>query len=222
NKDSEDFEVTTPLMKKIQNDWKKIGHVPRKDSDKIWKQFKASCNYYFDRLHAQKNEANKDEVEALEQKTAFLEKLKALKLKENDVKASMEIIKEQTEAWKTIGRVPYNKRFIEKKFHKVIDALYNKLNINKSETELLKYDSKLETMSNATDNRALNNENNFVRKRIDDIKSEINQLENNLLFFSNVDEDNPVVKDVYKKIDKQKKDLSTWEAKLNKIKRYYS
>src|SRR5690606_37107562 len=31
NKDSDDFEVTTPLMKKIQNDWKKIGHVPRKN-----------------------------------------------------------------------------------------------------------------------------------------------------------------------------------------------
>src|SRR5690606_1790212 len=36
NKDSDDFDQTTPLMKKIQADWKKIGHVPRKYSDKIW------------------------------------------------------------------------------------------------------------------------------------------------------------------------------------------
>ena len=103
---------------------------------------------------------------------------KSLELIKDDVKANLELIKEKTEAWKAIGRVPYNKRFIEKKFHKIIDALYNKLNISKSETELLKYDSKLETMANAADNRALNNENNFVRKKIDDIKSEINQLEN--------------------------------------------
>jgi len=54
HKDSEDFKVTTPLMKKIQNDWKSIGHVPRKDSDKIWKQFKAACNAYFDKFHTYK------------------------------------------------------------------------------------------------------------------------------------------------------------------------
>src|SRR5690606_15408179 len=29
NKDNDDFKSTTPLMKKIQQDWKKIGHVPR-------------------------------------------------------------------------------------------------------------------------------------------------------------------------------------------------
>ena len=63
NKDSDDFDATTALMKKIQNEWKAIGHVPRKDSDKLWKQFKKACNHYFDRVHAQKNEANKDEME---------------------------------------------------------------------------------------------------------------------------------------------------------------
>ena len=38
-------------MKKVQSDWKKIGHVPRKFSDDIWKRFKAACNHYFDRYH---------------------------------------------------------------------------------------------------------------------------------------------------------------------------
>ena len=221
NKDSEDAQVTTPLMKKIQNDWKKIGHVPRKDSDKIWKQFKAACNHYFDKLHAQKNEANKDEVEALNKKTEFIEKLKTLELNKEDIKASLALIKEQTAAWKEIGRVPFNNRFIEKKFHKIIDGLYNKLDMNKGETELLKYDSKLETMASSSDSRSLDNEHNFIRKKIDEIKSEINQLENNLLFFSNVDENNPVVKDVYKKIDRQKNELSVWKTKLKKVKKFY-
>src|SRR5690606_30075413 len=70
NKDSDDFDVVTSLMKKIQNDWKSIGHVPRKDSDKVWKKFKAACNHYFDRLYAEKNKANEDELKALEQKSA--------------------------------------------------------------------------------------------------------------------------------------------------------
>src|SRR5690606_34743563 len=52
NKNSDDFDAVTPLMKKIQNDWKQIGHVPRKDSDKIWKRFKAACIHYFDKINA--------------------------------------------------------------------------------------------------------------------------------------------------------------------------
>ena len=220
NKDSEDFETTTSLMKKIQSDWKKIGHVPRKDSDKIWKQFKSACNHYFDRFHENKNAANKDEVEALKKKTKFLEDLNSLEFTD-DIEASLVIIKEKIAAWKAVGRVPYNKRFIDGKFNKAIDALYGKLNMSKTDTELLKYDNKLNTMANANDTRSLDNEHNFIRKKIGDIKGEINQLENNLQFFSNVDDDNPLVKDVFKNIEKHKSDLNTWKAKLKKIKKFY-
>jgi len=39
-KDSEDWDTTTQEMKRIQGEWKKIGHVPRRYSDKIWHDFK--------------------------------------------------------------------------------------------------------------------------------------------------------------------------------------
>ena len=45
--ESLDFAATTPIMKQIQDEWKQIGHVPRKYSDKIWKEFKDACNHYF-------------------------------------------------------------------------------------------------------------------------------------------------------------------------------
>jgi hypothetical protein len=35
-----------------------IGHVPRKYSDKIWKEFKDACNHYFDKVKEQKHEEN--------------------------------------------------------------------------------------------------------------------------------------------------------------------
>ena len=76
NKESDDFESVTPLMKKIQGDWKKIGHVPRKDSDKIWKRFKAACNQYFDRIHAKRNAASEEQVEAYNKKNEFLNSIK--------------------------------------------------------------------------------------------------------------------------------------------------
>ena len=220
HKDSEDFETTTPIMKRIQSDWKKIGHVPRRDSDKIWKQFKDACNHYFDKFHESRNAANQEEVEALEKKNNFLEELKALKFGDDD-KTNLDLINEKISEWKAIGRVPFNKRFIEGKFNKAIDALYGKLNMSKDDSELLKYDNKLSMWASNDDKRSLDNENNFVRKKIGDIKGEINQLENNLQFFSNIDDDNPLVKDVYKSIDKHRKSLNLWQAKLHKIKQYY-
>ena len=218
NKDNADFAVTTPLMKKIQHDWKQIGHVPRRESDKIWKQFKTACNAYFEKLHESKNAANKEELEAFEMKNELLDSLKSMEFTD-DKKSNLKQIKEQTKAWKAIGHVPFNKRSINKKFNTVIDGLYNKLDISKKETELLKYNNKLETLSN--DKRSLDNEHNFIRKKIDDLKAEINQLENNLQFFSNVDDDNPLVKDVHKNIERHKNELTIWEEKLRKVKKYY-
>ena len=64
----------------------------------------------------------------------------------------------------------------------------------------------------------MDNERQFIRKKINEVKAEINQLENNLQFFQNVNDDNPLVKEVHKNIDKHKKDLDLWKIKLNKIK----
>ncbi len=217
NKDSEDFEATTALMKKIQNDWKSIGHVPRKDSDKIWKQFKKACNHYFDRVHAQKNEANKEEVENFEAKQKMLEKLASLELS-GDHKSDVKAIKEHITAWKEIGRVPYNKRNIEQKFNKTLDALFSKLDLGKKETELIKFDNKLNTLVNREDDRKLQNEHFFISKKIDETKDEIRQLENNLGFFHHVDENNPLVKEVHNNIARHKEQLEVWKAKLTKIK----
>ena len=89
NKSNSDFSVTTPLMKKIQNDWKKIGHVPRRESDKIWNQFKTACNFYFDKLNESKNTVNKEELEALEKKIDLLEKTKKIKI--NSIKDVLKI-----------------------------------------------------------------------------------------------------------------------------------
>lgn len=221
NKDSDDFATVTPLMKKIQSEWKKIGHVPRRDSDKIWKQFKNACNHYFDRMHAQRKAQDQHLYDAFDKKVKLLEALKAMELSE-DPKADVEILKSKIAEWKEIGHVPQNKRYIDGKFYKAIDDAFDKLKMDKSKLEMIKFDSKLENLANPDDTRLLDNEYNFIKKRIDEIKSEINQLENNLQFFSNVKSDNPLVKDVHKNIANHKKELDTWKAKLSKVRGMYS
>ncbi|MEJ6793033.1 MAG: DUF349 domain-containing protein [Lacinutrix sp.] len=217
NKDSDDFVATTQLMKKIQADWKNIGHVPRKVSDKIWKKFRAACNHYFDRIHVKKNEASAEEEKACTEKEAFLKTVTETKLS-GEQKADLATIKDYIANWKTLGRVPGNKRKIESDFNKALDTLFGALDVNKNEVEMMKFENRLQDLASANDQRGLENEYTFIRQKISEINSEINQLENNLLFFKHADEKNPLVKSVHDNIKKHTESLTIWKAKVKKIK----
>lgn len=214
-KDNDDWDKTTPIMKKIQNDWKNIGHVPRKNSDKIWKEFKNACNHYFDKLHAQRNQENQGEFEAFEKKKTFLDNLKSFVLT-GDNEKDLGQVKQYISEWKSIGRVPFNKKSIEVKFNKILDALFKKMNLDNQQAELIKYGNKLYQLSNSKNDDLINNERIFIRRKIDEVNSEIRQLENNLQFI-NADENNPIVKEVRKNIDTHIKSLDLWKAKLKEL-----
>lgn len=215
-KDSEDHDTATPEMKRIQSEWKKIGHVPRKYSDKIWKEFKEACNHYFDKLHAERNASQKVELANLKLKNDCLDRLREFQLsgkKDADLKA----IKGFIEEWKGLGRIPYRKRHINGKFNKIIDALSKKLGVNQQESELFRYGDKIKQLANSDDERAIRNERTFIRRKIEESNTEIRQLENNLQFFSNASEDNPLVKEVVQNIKRHRDALDTWKAKLKNL-----
>ena len=214
--ESEDFEATTPIMKQIQEEWKQIGHVPRKFSDSVWKDFKAACNHYFDRLHAKRNEANSEELEAFEKKKEYLESLKDFQLT-GDHKTDLDAIKLHIENWKGIGRVPQARRHIEGKFNKILDALFDKLSLSKKETDMVKFSNRLEQMAEGEDSRGLQNEQIFIMRKIEEVQHDIRQLENNIQFISNAKADNPFIKEINKNIDRHKEELATWKDKLKQI-----
>ena len=217
NQNSTDWETTTELMKNIQREWKEIGSVPLRNTEKIWKEFKRACDTYFSRFAETIQHSKNKESDALEQKKAFLDKLKEYQLgtdRDKEIATLQNFVNE----WNAIGNTHHSKRTIDIKFHKIIDALYKKLNFDKQEIELIKYNNKLERLINDDNENSLNNEVIFVRRRIDELKSEILQLENNLAFFGNIDEKNLLVRDVIKNINNQKEALKTWENKLRELK----
>ena len=82
-----------------------------------------------------------EEIKHYNLKEDFLKDVSSIKLKGNkdeDVKT----IKNKINEWKSIGRVPYNKRNIEQKFNKVLDGLFNKLDLDKKEAELIKFENR--------------------------------------------------------------------------------
>ena len=215
-KDSEDFDTVTPKMKRIQADWKKIGHVPRKHSDKIWKEFKNACNHYFDRLNALKNKDREEEEANFEKKTASLKELTAFE-PSGERDEDLKTVKTFIENWKTLGRVPFKKKNIDQKFNEGLDDVFKKLGLAPQEAELMKYGNKIQQLVDGDNERAIQEERSFIRKKIEETNGEIRQLETNLQFFSNASDDNPLLQDVVKRVDAHKTALDTWKAKLKKL-----
>ncbi len=211
-KDSEDWEMVTEVFKKIQADWKTIGHVPRRDSDKIWKRFKEACNYYFDRLHNMQDGHSKGQTLIFNKKKELLEKFKAdIELED---KLDLDLINKYISEWRELGVVPVNMRHIEAKLNKIIDTACKKINISREETALLKFKNVIDAYLDQKDVRKLDNEQLFIKRKVDDLTKEIKQLENNISFISNATDDNPLVRNVYNNIEKYGKDLKIWERKL--------
>ena len=211
-KESDDFSAVTGQMKRIQSDWKKIGHVPRKFSDKIWKEFKDACNYYFDRVHEVQDNGSSDELDALATKKDFLSQINGV-IGNTDI--TLEEVKAYVETWKNIGRVPRKEKAIELDFNKAIEKLFEQLSITGEELLLLKYRMSMDAHISSNNFRKVESEIQFVRKKIDEAVKSIQQLENNINFIANATEDNPLVKNVRNSIDKQNADLKIWKQKLS-------
>ena len=217
--ESTDFAATTPIMKQIQEEWKQIGHVPRKYSDKIWGEFKEACNHYFDKLKEQKHEENSEEIEAFDKKKAYLETLREFQLV-GDHKTDLDAIKAHIETWKSFGKVPFPRRHIEGKFNKVLDALFEKLSLSKKDSEMMRFANRIDSLSENNDSRKLENEKIFLMRKIDEIKNEIFQLENNIQFFTNTrnaKKENSIVLEVRKNIEKHREEMEVLKDKLKQI-----
>ena len=217
--DSTDFATTTPIMKKIQEEWKEIGHVPRKYSDKLWAEFRGACNSYFEKVKEHKTEENAEEIEAFEKKKDYLESLKAFEMTGNH-KTDLDAIKLHIETWKSFGKVPFPRRHIEGKFNKILDALFEKLSLSKKDTEMMRFSNKIDQLSESNDTRKLENEKIFLIRKIDEIQNEIFQLENNIQFFTNTKnakKENSIVLEVRKNIAVHKENLEVWKEKLKQL-----
>ncbi|MDP3354061.1 MAG: DUF349 domain-containing protein [Flavobacteriaceae bacterium] len=211
-KDSEDIDKTAEILKKIQLDWKKIGHVPKKYSDKLWKEFKDACNDFFNRYHKIQDADNQEQLVSFSKKKEFYEQFKVRV--DADEEIAFDELKEIINQWRALGNLPHNLKHIEIKFNKLLDKVFSKLSIDSNTKEMLKFKNIMESFLQQRNYRKLDNEQLFLRKKIDEISREVQQLENNISFISNVTEDNPLVKNVRKSIAKGNENLELWKEKL--------
>lgn len=210
-KDSEDFKEATEVFKRIQAAWKKVGFIPRKQADALWKEFKTICDAYFDRLNNIKKEGTAEEQENLVNKEAFLASLED---KELDADSYKETIKE----WIGLGLVPPQKNKIDQD---ILHLITKKITLpkDKVEADFIKYQLKVAYLL-AIDSKKLYSEYDQLRKEADTATKDLKQLENNLGFFTNSKKSNPLFDTVMKSIETEKEKLALAKKKIKYLKSF--
>lgn len=202
NMNSEDWEIVVPLFKKLQEDWKKIGHVPRSQANKVWDDFRNACNNFFKNYRDKNNATGDNWKENYKNKKALLDQLKELVQEEG----SVEKIENIKNAWNAIGKVPKDKLAINTEFNK---TLREKLKLNK----INEFDLKEENLSESQ----LTDKARKIKNQIADLEAEVVQLENNLAFFSSPSRDNPLLKETYENLDSKKEQVESLKLSLHNI-----
>lgn len=216
HQESTDWDESVRVIKKIQNDWKNIGHVPRKNSDKIWKDFKETCNTFFDR-YKKRNEQSIEELEAnFVLKSAILEELTAFTFSEKRID-DLDRLNAFNQKWAAAGKVPSEKLEINQAYTQLFNQKLKELDLSKTEIQNFKLQHFVDQLKSTGNARQLDDEIRRTKKTIEDLEREINQLDNNVNFFANADKNNPLLKDVYRQIEEKRTKLTEAEIKLRTL-----
>lgn len=207
-KDSKEWRETTQKFLKLQEDWKKTGALRPQKDHKLWNKFRGACNAFFDTKKEYFATLDDRQEENLKQKEALASEIeKAKTLKE---------LKEKMAAWWAVGHVP--KKTINNantKFNQAVSKAAKMLKLEEDAKDSIIFEAKItafKTAENSGD--LLENEKRFVKERMDKIKDEINQYENNLSFFGPSKGAQKLKEVVEAKVTEAKARLALWEEKI--------
>ena len=213
--ESTEWKKATEEFKRIQEEWKTIGPVPKRQADKVWKRFRAACDVFFGRKSEHFSGLKDEEAANLAAKQALIEALKNFELKPSRSE-NMEAIKALQKQWIEIGHVPMKvKDSINSEYRKAVDAIFDKMRSNQYEVTTNEYREMVEGMKDDPESGdKMRREKTTLANKIQKLRDEIAVLENNIGFFSNSKNSELMKAEYEKKINKAKNDLKVLEAKL--------
>lgn len=218
-RDSKDWKKTTSALINLQKEWKESGPVPRKQSDKVWKRFRAACDHFFNQKSEYYANIEKEYEKNLKLKEELIERINNYTFS-NKVDDNYEALRQFQDEWAEIGFVPFKmKDKIQNDFREAINNQFDKLKIDDSEKKLLKFKTKLNNLQNKpkSSNKMRHERDKFFNK-IKKLESNIILWENNIGFF-NADstEAQEMIKDYKEKIVSAKEEIEILEEKIRMI-----
>ncbi len=212
---SEDWKKVSDELIKLQAEWKSIGAVSRRYSDQVWKRFRAACDVFFDRKSSHFSSQDQDQAENLKQKEALLvEMLEATKSGFGGVEA----IKAFQRRWSEIGFVPMKqKESLQSRYKEVVDGMFNTLRGEERERHIGAFRERVGSMKSDGNSGRVRNEREKLSNKLKQLTADINQLENNIGFFSRSKGAEAMIADVNKKIEKARREIAETKEKIKVI-----
>ena len=211
-KDSTDWRSTTDLLVKLQQDWKEIGPVNRKNSNAIWERFRSACNAFFDAKEKAVGDERSVEKANLEKKLEILEKLS--QLKDNVADATPDQVRALMNEWKEVGHVPFKEKDkLFKAYQEQVDFFFENLDM-KSRPQSRGNRQKGEKSRNVPENDRAR-----LMRQYETLTRELKTYENNLGFlsFGNKNGKNPLLAQMEQKMESIKKQISEIVEKINNL-----
>ncbi len=216
--ESEDWKTATDQLIQLQKQWKEIGPVARKQSDAVWKRFRAACDHFFDNKAKHFDKVDEQYSGNLALKLALIEEVKAYKVgdtREDDINA----MREFQNRWNAIGYVPFKeKEKVQKEFNTALDMHFADIRSLESEKKLNKFRRMVAEVKNSgKGDRGLRFEREKLLLKYRKMEQDIATLENNMGFFARTKNADSMIADVKKKISIAKEELARIEEKIRII-----
>ncbi|HTO36817.1 MAG TPA: DUF349 domain-containing protein [Brumimicrobium sp.] len=217
-KESDDWTNTSKAIINLQQQWKKVGNAGQKFEQKLWKEFRTACDYFFNAKTAFYEEKDKALEGNLKEKESLIEEIRNFTIPEDKKEAILQL-KEFSKRFAEIGFVPAKaKDGIYKSYKEALYKHYEALDMKDAEKEKVMFEARISTMQGSgNSSELLEREKRAIRDEMQKIKHEIIQFENNLGFFANSKGSNPIKEQVEKSIQVEQEKLEALKAKLKMI-----
>lgn len=219
-KTSTDWKNTANAYKKLQDKWKTIGPVPRKQSDRIWKRFKSAGDAFFENRGKQFAENDAALAANVQTRETFIAGLASVALTE-DMKENKAAIAKIQEDWNALGEMPRNERSrLENAFREAMSKVYDQLKEKAGGDENVLKRLQYEQLNQTEKGREqLKRDRIHMQDRVKKLQGEINTLENNIGFFGKSKGALSLVGDYQQKIDAAKAEVEKLKAQLKMMPR---
>ncbi|MFM7662300.1 MAG: DUF349 domain-containing protein [Bacteroidota bacterium] len=216
--DSTDWKASSEKLIRLQKEWKNSGNSGPRYENKLWTEFRAVCDNFFNARAEKFKEQESELLTNLELKKQVIEKLENIALT-GVKKTDLDLLKEINEEFKLIGDIPNKQREeINSSYQKAMDTRYSKLNIDANEKELILFKARFDNLpGDSTRSDFIQKERSILRKQIDQLSAEVIQMETNLSFFSKSKGADSLRKEVDKKIALIRRKIEMLRLKLKAI-----
>jgi hypothetical protein len=214
---SDDWKAATDSLKKLQEEWKSVGSADPRDEQKLWLRFRSTCDHFFSRKKENYAKVIDEQAQNLVLKEDMLKELEALEITGNKG-ADLANLKSFGERWHAVGYVPREKvKEVMDKYNQLLDVKYGQINADREEKEMSSFRSRIANIKGANDGDSkLKRERNFMKDKIEKLKHQIAQYENNMGIFTGKGAE-ALRKDIEKKIKATEREIDDIKKKLDML-----